>query len=201
MPTKIWLYYAARGRADADRTFELATTKNLIVRNALNNRGALIANVGNLRVGDQIVLAYRGRHNAPVAISTLAEPTHPHPRAPAIEVLPSERAAEIAADDYPMLDGECLEVLLLGEVRLFLLREPIPDLGRNAIHDITDSALERQVLDAANDPSGEDISTDPLDVVNLEPKPTMTSNKLSSRAIQSESGGKARLFESYIMVD
>jgi len=194
MATRTWLYYASSSQADASRTFELAITENVIVRNVVNKRGALIANVGRLAPGDDLILAYRGQRYG--LIATLAEPRNPNGRAPAIEMLQGEFAIDVAGNDYRVLDGDRLEVLLLEEVERFSLDDTIPNLGMGTLHDISGSSLEKRIR-AAKIQSSDEVNEVSAKVVES----SAEDFEESGHVVEATLGNRSNLFDSYIMID
>lgn len=108
-----WIHFAAKSRADTCRTFALAKDRKLIVRNALNVNGNLIAKVRSLQVCDRILLSYPGPAAKIELAATIAQPKMPHETAPAIDRIGPERSRRIARNDVPLLDGDFLEVVRL----------------------------------------------------------------------------------------
>ncbi len=53
-----WIYFASPSKANRWETAELALTEEVLWRTAYNSAGRLCANVGNVRVGDLVLLAY-----------------------------------------------------------------------------------------------------------------------------------------------
>lgn len=200
MPTQSWLYYAASSKADADRTFELAINDNVIIRNVENVNGALIAGVGRLQPGDRIALVFRGLRAG--LIATLAEPTEPHHRAPAVQVLHGEFAKQLAGSDYKLQGGDTLEVLLLEEVERFCLSSDVPNLGMGTLHCITDTDLEKQIWNSRTDSSVEgktsfERSAEPTSRGNASPIDTRT----SSAVPKGTDSPDQKHFDSYLMID
>lgn len=143
-----WIYFAAKSRADAVRTFALANDRQLIVRNALNVNGDLIANVGKLQVGDRILLAYRGPDAKIELAATIAQPKIPHERALAIDRIGPPTSRNIVLDDFPLLDDDFVEVIRLSHIRNCDILIDAMELGRNTIRLLAGGNWDRTVATA-----------------------------------------------------
>ena len=143
-----WIYFAAKSRADAVRTFALAKDKQLIVRNALDVNGNLIANVGKLQVGDRILLAYRGPDAKIQLAATIAQPEIPHKRALAIDRIGPPTSTKIARKDFPLLDDDFVEVIRLSHIRNCYILINTTELGRNTIKLLAGGNWDRTVATA-----------------------------------------------------
>jgi hypothetical protein len=97
-----WRYFATPAGADLWETAELALDEGVICRTAHNSVGALIANVGNVRPGEVILLAYAGRGACQVIGAFRVEPPRDPVRdAPALHKIDEPALAAQLAVNYP----------------------------------------------------------------------------------------------------
>jgi hypothetical protein len=98
-----WTYFATPARADFWETAELALGEGVICRSAHNRVGALIANVGNVRAGEVILLAYAAGRGACQVIGAfrVEQPRTPVRDAPAIHEIDEPALAAQVAVNYP----------------------------------------------------------------------------------------------------
>ncbi len=139
-----WVYLASPAGADEGDTLTFARQHNVIYRNARNSDGNRIANVGNLRAGDNILLAFRHPNRDRiveicaliVAVENPAEGTNVID--PAVGMLAdhlAEAGYSVASDNAP------------GVIRLEHLRDCHIKLqgaygGNNAIHQVDQADAE-----------------------------------------------------------
>ncbi len=168
-----WLYLAASSRADAERTLALAQQKQLIVRTALNVDGNRIANVKHLRIGDRVLLAYRGEDAAIALHGIIQQPDNPHDRAAAIDIICPPESCEIAGNDYPLLERDHLEVIRLRDLHECDIEMDAAAFKMNALHRLEGTELERIVveeLDLAATDAQKDLAQEPEAQVDDSPQ-------------------------------
>jgi hypothetical protein len=134
-----WIYFANPTKADRLETAELALTEEVLWRKVHNSAGGLCSNVGRVRVGDVILLAYSSGAGQAQAIGTfrVMEPTAPVGRAPALEQITDAKLSErLARSGYavdPVLGvqtGFLVETLWAGTGEDVAVTRPA---GNNAI--------------------------------------------------------------------
>lgn len=98
-----WVYFANPTKADRSETAELALTEEILWRKAHNSAGRLCANVGNVAVGDVILLAYSegAGHCSAIGTFKVMEPVNPVPGAAALNRFSDEKlSARLAESQY-----------------------------------------------------------------------------------------------------
>ncbi len=181
-----WVYLSSDAQANERDTVHLVSTKNVLVRNARNTLGALIANVGHMAPGDEVLLAHRGTGPLLAQVrATIAPASRPLRGTTVVEELGFPAAQEFLDAGYrPVPPHGGIEIIHLEHVRLV----EIPLRGRyggnNAIHrlDPLDAALPADVPPSAPDP----------------PTPATVSETLAGHGDGRFDDGR---FDAYLMVD
>jgi hypothetical protein len=99
------VFFATPSKANRWETAELALTEEVLWRKAYNSIGSLCSNVGNVRVGDLMLLAYSAGSGRCDAIGTfrVMPPGDPVPGASALNrVSDSVLGERLAASGYPV---------------------------------------------------------------------------------------------------
>lgn len=97
-----WIYFATPSKANDSGTAHFALRDGVLWRKAHNSAGALIANVGNVDIGDVILLAYGSGNGKYSAVGTfrVLEPRFPVDRAPALHQVEGDLGARLTAAGY-----------------------------------------------------------------------------------------------------
>lgn len=96
-----WLYLASESRASREDTLFAADSLHAVWRSTRNSRGALIPNVGRLRPGDILVLAFRQPRPHACLQARVGKPATPAPGTSAIDRVGGSCASELEAMGYP----------------------------------------------------------------------------------------------------
>ncbi len=113
----VWVYFASDAAADQTDTFDFALHDKVMFRPARNSGGSLIANVGNLRPGDWILLVYRESGRQVVRVQAhIAPVTRQVSGTRAIVKITGELSLAMTRKGYPALPGGGHEVIPVEQV-------------------------------------------------------------------------------------
>jgi len=113
-----WVFFAAQAQVNQADTIGFATRQNVLWRSARNAIGNLIANVGNLRPGDTILLVYRHGHPHVARVKAkIAKVTRPVPGTVVIERLDPPHSQYLLDAGFRQVDDNgAVEVIHLEDV-------------------------------------------------------------------------------------
>lgn len=103
LPECNWVYFATTKGALQSETLELAVNEGIIARTLFNKHGRRIANTGNIKPGDKMLLAYGdGNPYKAMAILCLRKPANPAEGFPACCILDDKQLSRVLTDlNYP----------------------------------------------------------------------------------------------------
>jgi hypothetical protein len=138
-----WIYLASPSQTDLPSTLEAVLQNQLLWRPARNSLGALIANIGRLRINDWIVLAWREDRHAYLRcrIGAPANPAQDDGRKLVVDRIATAEADGLAALGYRAGSDGAFEAIRFDEVEAcyFPLRGHYG--GNNALHRIDELDL------------------------------------------------------------
>ncbi len=150
-----WIYFATEEKASLASTLETVINTQFLWRSAFNKNGARIANVGGIKEGDNILLAWR--HSGVLRTAYLrcrvAAPLSPRAPGLVIDKLADPDAKVLSAAGYPKNAAGEVEGIRLDEILECCFQVKGQYGGNNAIHELTieDAA---QVATASTIPPG-----------------------------------------------
>ncbi len=138
-----WIYFATSRKASLAATIEAVINSQFLWRSAFNEKGALIANVGSLKPGDRILLAWRHTNLVRMAYlqCTVAAPLSPIVPHLAIDRLTGANAAALMAAGYPSNSNGAVEGIRLDDIRECYFRVQGVYGGNNAIHKLAEADI------------------------------------------------------------
>jgi hypothetical protein len=204
---KNWIYFATPKKAPLGSTLQGVMDFNFLWRSAFNSKGALIANIKKLEVGDQILLAWR--HSSSVRTAYLrcrvAAAKSPVVSGLVVDELDGPAARELTCAGYPTNSAGGVEGIRLDEVEECYFPVTGSYGGDNAIHELARRDAE-QLRTASTIPPGavtkprEEI---PKDVAEMQAmvclKAAATTDAVESVNIDAMTDDRA--FDAYLMID
>jgi hypothetical protein len=205
-----WVYFIAAGRAPIDATLDVALRLSVIWCPSQKTTGELRPRVGDLAVGDRIVIATRaGRGGNVLLCATIAQPLHPAPGTTAIDQIAGDNVDELVNAGYPAPDDDFAEVIKLEDVYPCDFPVTGPYLGRNALRELTqaDATTFENTCPTGAAPATTDSAMIPVAAVTpVQQLPTPFASQAHEPPAITESVGSLQgpvqtLFDVYIMVD
>ena len=133
---KIWIYFATENKASLASTLETVINQQFLWRSAFKKNGALIPNIGSIKEGDSIVVAWR--HSGIVRTAYLrckvAAPFSPLASGLVIDKVAGPDAAVLCSVGYPTNLAGAVEGLRLSEILECCFQVKGEYGGNNAIH-------------------------------------------------------------------
>jgi hypothetical protein len=138
------MYFATIAKASLASTMRLLLSTQFLWRSARNINGALIANVGKIRPGDRIVVAWRhpGRPRTAYLRCRVAHPLAPADAGLVIDRIAGADADSFIAAGYPAISSGEVEGIRLDEIEECFFEVRGYYGGNNAIHDASSEDLE-----------------------------------------------------------
>jgi precorrin-8X/cobalt-precorrin-8 methylmutase len=204
---KNWIYFATEEKASLASTLETVLRWHFLWRSAFNKNGAQIANVGSIKAGDQIVLAWR--HSGVVRTAYLrcqvAPPWSPFAPGLVIDKLAGPSARALISAGYPMNSAGEVEDIRLDDIQECCFPINGEYGGNNALHKLatedvaqlsTASTIPPEAFTKAVKGSLKRVSTKEAPAP-VAPAPSSAGvEKLEIKATTDE-----RAFDAYVMVD
>ena len=197
-----WVYFAGEALAGQEDTIDFAMRNNVIYRPSRSASGNLIANVGRLRPGDTLLLAYRqGLPHVARISARIAQVDYPV-RGTAVveEVGPPHSQMFLDAGYLPIGPGN-VEVIHIEDVSLCQITLRGTYAGQNAIHKLTP---EDGGEPAATQGKCDWTTGPPVQGQNYRGRATssgLSTEALEAGAVKRPSVAERLLFDVYVMVD
>ena len=150
-----WVYLASSAQTDLAATLESVLEDRLLWRPATNSLGALIANVGNLEVGDWLLLAWRGDRTAYLRCR-IAAPLRPvvvNGRSLVIDRIGGAEADALGSHGFGDGREHSFEAIRLDEIDECCFRLCGEYGGNNALHRIDPRDEEQRAAAGSIPPS------------------------------------------------
>ena len=198
-----WIYFATAAKTSLASTVGLALSTQLLWRSARNANGALIANVGKIRPGDRIVVAWRhpGRRRTAYLRCRVAHPLAPPAAGLVIDRIAGADARSLIEAGYPAGSSGEVEGIRLDEIEECFFEVQGVYGGNNAIH--VASPVDLEATNALTPIPPQELSEDRArsqsDETVRTSEPVLTSIALGPFEISP--GTADRAFDAYLMVD
>ena len=201
-----WIYFATAKKASLPSTIETIINVQFLWRSALNERGAEIANVGRIKEGDHIIVAWR--HSGVIRTAylncTVAAPFSPVAPGLVIDKLTGPDGQMLIAAGYPMNSAGAVEGIRLDEIRECYFQVQGRYAGNNAIHKLADEDVGELSIGATIPPEalqklGGRIPTYDPSLQGGAKGPTLTTSGVDRLRIEATSTSLG--FDAYVMVD
>lgn len=209
----VWVYLASSTQTDLASTLGSVLEDQLLWRPSTNSLGALIANVGNLQVGDSLILAWRDDRKAYLRcrIATALRPTVVNGRALVIDQIGNSEGNALASRGYGDGRERTFEAIRFDRIDecYFPLRGRYG--GNNALHRI-DARDREAVASATSVPAvawgrrARASSVARSTAVRQQPPPSRPlsrtpQSKCTVDRLRIAGGAAERAFDAYVMVD
>ena len=203
-----WVYFATDSKASLSSTLGTILNQHVLWREASNNKGATIANVGNVRVGDRILVAWRKTGLAYLAC-TVAAPIRPLRPNLVIDVISGQSGSVLVDAGYPTTGNGDVEVIRLDAIEECYFALVGRYGGNNAIHklDEGDAAASAQGTSlpwSALTQLGHDDARPQKDDTRRGPEhffARLPSTAHATQALSIDAEARERCFDAYVMVD
>jgi hypothetical protein len=199
-----WIYFATSEKASLASTIETVINAQFLWRSAFNEKGARIANVGGIRQGDHVVIAWR--HSSVIRTAylecTIAAPLSPVARGLVIDKLAGPSAQILVSAGYPQNSAGAVEGVRLDDIRECYFQVQGKYGGNNAIHKLAvedvgqmskASTIPPEALSKHGDRISKHVSRSHV------PPPALMTSVVDQVKIQSTAASRA--FDAYVMVD
>jgi hypothetical protein len=135
---KNWIYFATAEKTSLASTLETVINHQFLWRSAFNTNGARIANVGSIREGDNIVVAWRhsGVTRTAYLRCQVAAPFSPRASGLVIDKLAYPGARELVLAGYPKNSTGDVEGIRLDGIQECCFQIRGAYWGNNAIHEL-----------------------------------------------------------------
>jgi hypothetical protein len=203
---KNWIYFATAKKAPLASTLETVTNAQFLWRSAFNKNGARIANVGSIREGDGIILAWRrsGTERNAYLCCRVAAPLSPLAPGLVIDKIADPGARVLVSAGYPRNSHGDVEGLRVDNILECFFHVRGEYGGDNAIHELA-SEDAAQLSTASTIPP--EATTKPVkrtlrrDSGAEATALVVTPATLSVERIEIEATTNVRAFDAYVMVD
>jgi hypothetical protein len=201
---KNWIYFATSEKASLASTIETVINAQFLWRSAFNEKDARIVNVGGIREGDHVVVAWRHSSVTRTAYleCTVAEPLSPVAPGLVIDKLAGPSAQILVSAGYPQNSAGEVESVRLDDIRECYFQVQGKYGGNNAIHTLAvddvgqlskASTIPPEALIKHGDRIPKHVSGTQI------PPPTLMTSVVDQVNIQSTTASRA--FDAYVMVD
>jgi hypothetical protein len=198
-----WIYFASETKASLASTLGTIVDTQFLWRSARNAKGALIANVANIVVGDSLIVAWRdtGRRRTAYLRCRVAAPEQALEPGLIVERLSGPDATELIAAGYPESSPGTVDGFRVDEIVECSFAVQGEYGGNNALHRI--APVDVAGLENSR-PIPPNALREPTPRVKTTPTPSGSKPSVENPAIDTldiHAKGGVRAFDAYFMVD